>query len=194
MYATKHIASAIIEGGLQADEFRDRACAALDALRDDRTTAGIATDALGSALWSSDGALGGAAAEFLARRGDARSSGIIRGLVRTLPDRRRRGWNPFAHLEALLHDGDTRDAVIAALSAALFDDTDDLRYDAARLLLESGGAITKPLLDILDEVARTGMPIGPLALLASTRRVEETRLLAGDTRRALTDLLGGAPD
>lgn len=191
-YTTKHIASAIIEGGLRDDDYRDRASAALDALRADPTTAGLFADAIGAALWSPDATVSAAAAEYLLRRGDRHSSGVTRGLIRALSARYRRGWSPHALLPALLRGADTREATIGGLGAAIFDDAEELRYEATRLLVASGELLTAPLLDILDRAARSSIPIGPLALLASTRRVDEIRHLAGENRSALADLIGEA--
>lgn len=189
-YATKEIAAALIDGGLRNDEFRERAASVLDALRGDRTTEGVVVDALGVALWSPDAILGAAAAAYLASRGDVRSPGVIRALVRAMPGQQRRGWNPEAQVETRLRDAETRNATIGALGALLFDDGAELSYTAARLLLPIGGPATPPLLDVLDRAAARGNALGPLALLALTGRVEDVRAAAGERRSALSTVVG----
>jgi len=193
-YSTKEIASALVEGGLRDDALRERAATALDALRADAMTEGIVADALGAALWSSDAVVGAAAAAYLASRGDSRSPGIIRALVRGVPGRPRRGWSPETHVEARLRDGETRNATLGVLAAVLFDDSEELPYTAARLLLVNGGPVTPRILDVLDRAAHGGNALGPLALLSLTARVAEVRAAAGSERRnALATAIGVDP-
>jgi hypothetical protein len=162
-------------------------------LRSDLTTVGIVDDALGAALWSSDAALSGAAAAYLASRGDIQSPGVIRGLVRAIPDQHRRRWNPEALVEAHLLDVDTQATTIGALGAVLFDDGGDLSYTAVRLLLTNGVPATPRVIDVLDYMAQSGNVLGPLALLASVKRVEEVRDAVGACHRALITILSDAP-
>ena len=189
-YSMKDIAGALVEAGLRDDDLRARAMAALDAIRADPITEGIAADALGAALWSSDAIVGAAAAAYLASRGDARSPGVIRGLVRAIAGRQRRGWNPESHVEARLRDGETRNATLGALSAVVFDDGEELAYTAARLLIMSGSAPTARVLDVLDQAAQGGNALGPLALLSLADRVDAVRLNAGNGRAALLAAIG----
>lgn len=189
-YSMKEIASALVEGGLRDDELRTQAITVLDALRIHPLTEGIAADALGAALWSSDAIVGAAAAAYLASRGDTRSPGVIRGLVRAIPGRQRRGWNPESHVEARLRDTETRNATLGALNAVVFDDGEELPYTAARLLVMSGGAPTSRVLDVLDQAAQGGNVLGPLALLSLTGRVDAVRSSAGERRAALLTMIG----
>lgn len=189
-YSMKGIASALVEGGLRDDELRTRAMTALDALRSEPLTEGIAADALGAALWSSDAIVGAAAAAYLASRGDTCSPGVIRGLVRAIPGRQRRGWNPESHVETGLRDAVTRIATLGALSAVVFDDGEELPYTAARLLVLSGGAPTSRVLDVLDQAAQSGNVLGPLALFSLAGLVDAVRAKAGDRRAALLAMIG----
>ncbi len=189
-YSMKEIASALIEGGLRDDVLRERAAAALDALRSDAMTEGIVADALGAALWSSDAVVGAAAAAYLVSRGDGRSPGVIRGLVRAVSGPPRRGWSPETHVEARLRDHETRNTTLGALGAVLFHDGEELPYTAARLLLMNGGPVTPRILDVLDGAAHSGNALGPLALLSLTARVADVRAAAGERRKALAAAIG----
>lgn len=189
-YSMKAIASALVEGGLRDDDLRPRAMAALDALWSDPITEGIAADALGAALWSADAVVGAASTAYLASRGDTRSPGVIRGFVRAITGRQRRGWNPEIHVETRLRDSETRSSTLGALSAVVFDDGDELPYAAARLLVMSGGAPTPRVLDVLDQAAENGNVLGPLALLSLTGRVDAVRATAGSRRTALLAVIG----
>jgi hypothetical protein len=57
------------------------------------------------------------AAAYLASRGDTRSAWTIRGLVRAIPRRQHRGWNPKSYVETRLRDAEMRNTTLGALNA-----------------------------------------------------------------------------
>ncbi|MBI1817463.1 MAG: NACHT domain-containing protein [Deltaproteobacteria bacterium] len=190
-YETKHIATAVVKGPLGRDPLHVDAARLLDTLRANPSTAGLVADALGTALWSDDGRVAGAAAEYLVRRGESDFPGVARGLVRARADHHRRRWDPEAHVQAFLRDSRMRQSVLDALGAAVFDDDEETSYDTARLLLGAGGRLSDRILDVLDRKARVDAPLGPLALLATTGQVDNARRLAeGRGMRDLVAVLG----